>query len=50
MSEGVSIEATSAVGDEVQALERVMNLGGNRIEMRIPRSDRFPRDLRFPHS
>jgi hypothetical protein len=31
-------------------LERVMNLGGNRIEMRIPRSDWFPRDLRFPHS
>jgi hypothetical protein len=32
------------------SLERVMNLGGNRIEMRIPRSDWFPRDLRFPHS
>ena len=31
-------------------LERVMNLGGNRIEMRVPRSDWFPRDLRFPHS
>ena len=31
-------------------LERVMNLGGNRIEMRIPRLDWFPRDLRFPHS
>ena len=37
-------------GEEVEVLERVMNLGGNRIEMRIPRSDWFPRDLRFPHS
>jgi hypothetical protein len=32
------------------ALERVMNLGENRIEMRIPRSAWVPRDLRFPHS
>jgi hypothetical protein len=47
-----------AVEDEVRqaseqfyaALERVMNLGENRIEMRIPRSAWFPRDLRFPHS
>jgi ABC-type antimicrobial peptide transport system permease subunit len=31
-------------------LERVMNLGENRIEMRIPRSAWFLRDLRFPHS
>ena|SRR5215211_3549857 len=31
-------------------LERVMNLGENRIEMRIPRSAWVPRDLRFPHS
>jgi predicted dithiol-disulfide oxidoreductase (DUF899 family) len=31
-------------------VERVMNLGENRIEMRIPRSAWFPRDLRFPHS
>jgi galactonate dehydratase len=31
-------------------LERVMNSGENRIEMRIPRSAWFPRDLRFPHS
>jgi hypothetical protein len=31
-------------------LERVMNLGENRIEMRIPRSAWIPRDLRFPHS
>ena len=32
------------------SLERVMNLRENRIEMRIPRSAWFPRDLRFPHS
>jgi GH15 family glucan-1,4-alpha-glucosidase len=31
-------------------LEAVMNLGENRIEMRIPRSAWFPRDLCFPHS
>jgi uncharacterized membrane protein YphA (DoxX/SURF4 family) len=31
-------------------LERVMNLGEDRIEMRIPRSDWFPRDLCFPRS
>jgi|SRR5215218_9608228 len=31
-------------------LERVMNLGENRIEMRVPRSPWFPCDLRFPHS
>src|SRR5215211_1620137 len=31
---------------DVAALERVMNLGENRIEMRIPRSAWFPRDLR----
>jgi hypothetical protein len=31
-------------------LERVMNLGENRIEMRIPRSPWFPCDLRFRHS
>jgi len=31
-------------------LERVMNLGANRIGMRIPRSAWFLRDLRFPHS
>jgi hypothetical protein len=33
-----------------QWLERVMNLGKNRIEMRITRSAWFLRDLRFPHS
>src|SRR5215213_7380101 len=31
-------------------LERVMNLGENRIGMRIPRSAWILRDLRFPHS
>jgi hypothetical protein len=31
-------------------IERVMNLGENRIGMRIPRSAWFLRDLRFPHS
>jgi cation transport ATPase len=31
-------------------LERVMNLGENRIDMRISRSAWFPRDLGFPHS
>jgi hypothetical protein len=31
-------------------LEAVMNLGENRIGMRIPRSAWFLRDLRFPHS
>src|SRR5215217_8267468 len=34
----------------VHHLERVMNLGKNRIEMRIPRSAWFLRDLRFPHT
>src|SRR5215212_7644215 len=32
------------------ALERVMNLGENRIGMRIPQSAWSPRDLCFPHS
>jgi hypothetical protein len=31
-------------------LERVMNLGKSRIEMRISRSAWFPRDLCFLHS
>src|SRR5215218_1328242 len=31
-------------------LERVMNLGENRIEMRITQSVWFSRDLCFPHS
>jgi hypothetical protein len=30
-------------------LERVMNLGKSRIEMRISRSAWSPRDLCFPH-
>ena len=34
----------------VLALERVMNLGKSRIEMRISRSAWFPRDLCFLHS
>jgi hypothetical protein len=36
--------------DARKTLERVMNLGESRIEMRISRSAWFPRDLRFPHS
>jgi hypothetical protein len=36
--------------DTVRFLERVMNLGENRIGMQIPQSAWFPRDLRFPHS
>jgi len=35
---------------EAILVERVMNLGENRIEMRIPRSPWFPCDLRSPHS
>ena len=34
----------------VTRLERVMNLGEKRIEMRISRSAWFARDLCFPHS
>ena len=37
-------------GYSPKCLERVMNLGENRIEMRISRSAWFPRDLCFPHS
>ena len=37
-------------GPSVASLEHVMNLGENRIEMRIPRSAWVPRDLRSPHS
>jgi hypothetical protein len=36
--------------EEAGALERVMNLGKSRIEMRISRSAWVPRDLCFPHS
>jgi hypothetical protein len=39
-----------AIHHDPDVLERVMDLGENRIEMRIPRSARFLRDLRFPHS
>jgi hypothetical protein len=35
---------------EWRNLERVMNLGKSRIEMRISRSAWFPRDLCFLHS
>jgi hypothetical protein len=31
-------------------LERVVNLGENRIEMRISQSAWFPRNFCFPHS
>ena len=33
-----------------ETLRRVMNSGENCIEMRVPRSAWFLRDLRFPHS
>src|SRR5215211_3855330 len=39
-----------AAENPVRDLERVMNLGENRIEMRIPQSAWFPRDLCFLHS
>jgi len=42
--------APSGVDYAVMPLERVMNLGESRIEMRISRSAWFPRDLCFPHS
>src|SRR5829696_8194872 len=38
------------VAPSMRVLERVMNLGESRIEMRISRSAWFPRDLCFPHS
>jgi hypothetical protein len=41
--DGVSVGAA-------HSLERVMNFGENRIEMRIPRSAWLPHDLRSPHS
>ena len=43
-------ERNESRGASTKWLERVMNLGENRIEMRIPQSAWFPRDLRFPHS
>jgi hypothetical protein len=57
-AEGVEMDlihaanARVALGDTLETvrLERVMNLGENRIDMRIPRSPWFPCDLRFPHS
>ena len=49
-SRGGRSKANAEIAGLKAQLERVMKLGGNRIEMRIPRSDWFPRDLRFPHS
>ena len=46
----VGTVTTSRVIRRFHLLEAVMNLGENRIGMRIPRSAWFPRDLRFPHS
>jgi hypothetical protein len=55
--EGVVGRQAAAVANQIAntqlraiELERVMNLGENRIEMRISRSAWFPRDLCFPHS
>jgi hypothetical protein len=57
VTRGVSLRRSVSIKDsgplsetEKRGLERVMNLGENRIEMRIPRSTWFPRDLCFPHS
>jgi hypothetical protein len=44
-----AFEADRVKFKSLAGLERVMNLGENRIEMRIPRSAWFLRDLRFPH-
>jgi hypothetical protein len=55
---GTIVSATAFVGVAliaggyiigIDGLKRVMNLGENRIEMRIPRSAWFLRDLRFSH-
>jgi dCTP diphosphatase len=56
LAHDLSIDLEAVVSEKMAAnerkypLERVMNLGENRIEMRIPRSAWFPCDLRFPHS
>src|SRR5215218_9584316 len=51
LSEQLGSEESEALVRLVgRRLERVMNLGENRIEMRVPRSPWFPCDLRFPHS
>ena len=49
---GVKIDSAAAHfhGFGVARLERVMDLGEKRIEMRIPWSAWFPCDFRFPHS
>ena len=44
------LESHSPVDLVTLMLERVMNLGENRIGMRITRSAWFLRDRRFPHS
>jgi hypothetical protein len=46
----VDVRAINENVPSPSALERVMNLGENRIGRRIPRSAWFLRDLRFPHS
>jgi hypothetical protein len=47
---GPLTETPHLLPDHRFSLERVMNLGENRIGMRITRSAWFLRDLRFPHS
>jgi uncharacterized protein involved in exopolysaccharide biosynthesis len=44
-----TIDSRPVAEEAIQRLERVMNLGESRIEMRISRSAWFPRDLCFPH-
>ena len=44
------ITTVSREREDTLYIERVMNLGKNRIEMRIPQSAWFPRDLCFLHS
>jgi hypothetical protein len=47
----IGLDAVSVVQRmEDGKLERVMNLGKNRIEMRIPRLARTPSASLFPHS
>jgi hypothetical protein len=47
--ESVLVDLAKSYAENRPRLERVMNLGENRIEMRIPQSAWFPRDLCFPH-
>ncbi len=46
----VDPETKEPLTKRFSGLERVMNFGENRIEMRIPRSAWSPHNLRFPHS